>query len=222
MPLSFSFPRGKIPQEQEKMMAQEVYVAAVATTPISGFQRSPSSLTAGGFGVHAVKGICSVLSFPFEFSILTLVWRLSKRSSGSLIPALSCMYLHISNSDIYFRRSSITYKEYLSPLTRHFAKRNELAKSLANVRNQPPRGPVSGAPLVGCRDAIRFPSPPVRINCTLSTKTFALLHHHHLPRQLRKEEMAAQSKEILSPWGNALAGALGAVFANTCVYPLDM
>lgn len=34
--------------------------------------------------------------------------------------------------------------------------------------------------------------------------------------------MAVQSKEALSPWGNALAGALGAVFANTCVYPLDM
>ena len=36
------------------------------------------------------------------------------------------------------------------------------------------------------------------------------------------EEMAAQSKVALPPWGNALAGALGAVFANTCVYPLDM
>jgi hypothetical protein len=34
--------------------------------------------------------------------------------------------------------------------------------------------------------------------------------------------MAVQSKESLSPWGSALAGALGAVFANTCVYPLDM
>ena len=34
--------------------------------------------------------------------------------------------------------------------------------------------------------------------------------------------MAVQSKETLSPWGSALAGALGAVFANTCVYPLDM
>jgi len=34
--------------------------------------------------------------------------------------------------------------------------------------------------------------------------------------------MAVQSKESLSPWGSALAGALGAVFANTCVYPLDI
>jgi hypothetical protein len=36
--------------------------------------------------------------------------------------------------------------------------------------------------------------------------------------------MAGQSKEaqVLSPWGNAIAGALGAVFANSVVYPLDM
>jgi len=35
--------------------------------------------------------------------------------------------------------------------------------------------------------------------------------------------MAAQSKPVaLPPWGNALAGATGAVLANAMVYPLDM
>ncbi|UPX19342.1 ADP/ATP carrier protein [Ascochyta rabiei] len=35
--------------------------------------------------------------------------------------------------------------------------------------------------------------------------------------------MAGQSKvEVLPPWGNAVAGAAGAVIANTLVYPLDM
>lgn len=34
--------------------------------------------------------------------------------------------------------------------------------------------------------------------------------------------MAAQSKETLPPWGSAIAGATGAVLANTVVYPLDM
>ena len=35
--------------------------------------------------------------------------------------------------------------------------------------------------------------------------------------------MAAQSKEmLLPPWGHALAGATGAVFANAVVYPLDL
>jgi hypothetical protein len=42
------------------------------------------------------------------------------------------------------------------------------------------------------------------------------------PLFLHHDIMAVQSKEALSPWGSALAGALGAVFANTCVYPLDM
>ena len=33
----------------------------------------------------------------------------------------------------------------------------------------------------------------------------------------------AESKPaVLSPWGAAVAGAMGAVFANTCVYPLDV
>lgn len=35
--------------------------------------------------------------------------------------------------------------------------------------------------------------------------------------------MAVQSKElVLGPWGKAVAGATGAVFANIMVYPLDM
>lgn len=35
--------------------------------------------------------------------------------------------------------------------------------------------------------------------------------------------MAVQSKElVLGPWGKAVAGATGAVFANILVYPLDM
>ena len=35
--------------------------------------------------------------------------------------------------------------------------------------------------------------------------------------------MGAQSKEAaLPPWGYAVAGAFGAVVANTLVYPLDM
>jgi len=35
--------------------------------------------------------------------------------------------------------------------------------------------------------------------------------------------MAGQSKvDVLPPWGNAVAGAAGAVIANTLVYPLDM
>ena len=56
------------------------------------------------------------------------------------------------------------------------------------------------------------------------TKLF-LRHHPSRRREplfLQNDIMAVQSKEALSPWGSALAGALGAVFANTCVYPLDM
>jgi hypothetical protein len=35
--------------------------------------------------------------------------------------------------------------------------------------------------------------------------------------------MSGQSKiERLPPWGNAVAGATGAVLANALVYPLDM
>ena len=35
--------------------------------------------------------------------------------------------------------------------------------------------------------------------------------------------MARKAKEVsLPPWGNALAGACGAVLANAIVYPLDM
>ncbi|KAI9806025.1 MAG: ADP/ATP carrier protein [Piccolia ochrophora] len=34
--------------------------------------------------------------------------------------------------------------------------------------------------------------------------------------------MSAQSKETLPPWGNAVAGATGAVLANAIVYPLDI
>ncbi|KAL5335130.1 mitochondrial carrier domain-containing protein [Aspergillus crustosus] len=34
--------------------------------------------------------------------------------------------------------------------------------------------------------------------------------------------MAGQSKPALSPWGSAVAGATGAVLANTIVYPLDL
>jgi hypothetical protein len=35
--------------------------------------------------------------------------------------------------------------------------------------------------------------------------------------------MAALSKEApMPPWGYAVAGAFGAVLANTLVYPLDM
>ena len=35
--------------------------------------------------------------------------------------------------------------------------------------------------------------------------------------------MAAKARQPpLSPWGNALAGATGAVLANAIVYPLDM
>lgn len=34
--------------------------------------------------------------------------------------------------------------------------------------------------------------------------------------------MAGQSKPEISPWGKAVAGAAGAVLANTLVYPLDM
>jgi len=35
--------------------------------------------------------------------------------------------------------------------------------------------------------------------------------------------MTGQSKvEALPPWGSAVAGAAGAVIANTLVYPLDL
>ncbi|KAI9748466.1 MAG: ADP/ATP carrier protein [Lichina confinis] len=34
--------------------------------------------------------------------------------------------------------------------------------------------------------------------------------------------MPTQPKEVLPPWGNALAGATGAVIANAAVYPLDI
>ncbi|KAI5801172.1 mitochondrial carrier domain-containing protein [Geopyxis carbonaria] len=34
--------------------------------------------------------------------------------------------------------------------------------------------------------------------------------------------MGAQSKEVLPPWGFAIAGATGAVLANAAVYPLDI
>ena len=37
-------------------MVEEVYIAAVARTPIGSFQGSLSSLTAIDLGVHAVKG----------------------------------------------------------------------------------------------------------------------------------------------------------------------
>lgn len=40
---------------------------------------------------------------------------------------------------------------------------------------------------------------------------------------LQSNLMAVQSKPVpLPPWGNALAGATGAVLANAMVYPLDM
>jgi hypothetical protein len=34
--------------------------------------------------------------------------------------------------------------------------------------------------------------------------------------------MGVQSKEVIPPWGLAVAGASGAVLANALVYPLDM
>lgn len=34
--------------------------------------------------------------------------------------------------------------------------------------------------------------------------------------------MGVQSKEVIPPWGLAVAGATGAVLANALVYPLDM
>jgi hypothetical protein len=34
--------------------------------------------------------------------------------------------------------------------------------------------------------------------------------------------MGVQSKEVIPPWGLAVAGATGALFANALVYPLDM
>lgn len=34
--------------------------------------------------------------------------------------------------------------------------------------------------------------------------------------------MGVQSKEAIPPWGLAIAGATGALFANALVYPLDM
>jgi len=37
-------------------MVEEVYIAAIARTPIGAFQGSLSSLTAVDLGVHAVKG----------------------------------------------------------------------------------------------------------------------------------------------------------------------
>ena len=39
------------------MSTEEVYVAAVARTPIGAFQGSLSSYTAVDLGVHAVKGV---------------------------------------------------------------------------------------------------------------------------------------------------------------------
>jgi len=63
-------------------------------------------------------------------------------------------------------------------------------------------------------------SPPTKNKKKLPTEFATYLSVHH-PIQ-SAVEMAVQSKEALSPWGNALAGAMGAVFANTCVYPLDM
>jgi hypothetical protein len=34
--------------------------------------------------------------------------------------------------------------------------------------------------------------------------------------------MGVQSKEVIPPWGLAVAGATGALLANALVYPLDM
>ena len=61
---------------------------------------------------------------------------------------------------------------------RKTTKSHEFAKSLANFRNQPPPGPGSGVHYLvrlaagRCRDAIRYPSPPVRIKSHTQYKTF--------------------------------------------------
>ena len=44
-------------------MTEQVYVAAVARTPIGAFQGALSSLTAVDLGVHAIKG-----TSPFSLS----------------------------------------------------------------------------------------------------------------------------------------------------------
>src|SRR5436305_11212509 len=44
-------------------MSEQVYIAAVARTPIGAFQGSLSSLTAIDLGVHAVKGIQTLPPF---------------------------------------------------------------------------------------------------------------------------------------------------------------
>jgi len=51
-------------------MTEEVYIAAVARTPIGSFLGSLSSLTAIDLGVHAVKGIIS--SFIFLYMLIDL------------------------------------------------------------------------------------------------------------------------------------------------------
>ena len=59
---NFSFKtlkRGKnrcVRSRDKKKMSEQVYIAAVARTPIGAFQGSLSSLTAVELGVHAVKG----------------------------------------------------------------------------------------------------------------------------------------------------------------------
>jgi len=71
--------------------------------------------------------------------------------------------------------------------------------------------------------AVSIFNPSLRPNFSLPKIPYFLPYIYSLiSREKGGQEMAAQSKEVLSPWGSALAGALGAVFANTCVYPLDM
>ena len=42
------------------------------------------------------------------------------------------------------------------------------------------------------------------------------------PNYYYHSDMSAKAKEVLSPFGNALAGSGGAMLALTVVYPLDM
>ena len=53
-------------------------------------------------------------------------------------------------------------------------------------------------------------------------ETVALVHQESLRVESLHAMAAKAGQPPLPPWGNALAGATGAVLANALVYPLDM
>jgi hypothetical protein len=108
---------------------------------------------------------------------------------------------------------------------RRFAAQN-ISHRLDGGRRTAPGLRVRVSDSGACADAIRWRaehSPPSEISLVFPNKYPSLRPLWPHFQTHTADRMAAQSKQVaLSPWGNALAGALGAVFANTCVYPLDM